>query len=500
MRKNKYILFPLLLILLTAGSCKRELLKPLPQTSVADVSVFSSPARIQEQVLSMYGALKNGNFYGGRYVIDGDIKADNFINELSNLVTSADVWGENPTNSATAIVGLWQYAYLTINTCNLFIDGMDSIGSGVVGQPLATNYIAEAKLIRALSYYTLLQYYSYPYTKDGGASKGLPLRLSGIKSAGQSALARSSVADVYTQIIKDLNDAEAGLPNKYSSAYNNTTRAHTNTAIALKTRVFLSMGRYDSAIAAANRIVSANAPFTSTSGVSSALQSDITKVFVSPYTTSESIFSLPMTATTGDNPATQNQLAYYWEPGSKLGGVGNGEYSLNAATGVIADSGWKSATDKRRSFILTTTTTSSSGVVTTKRWLTKFAAPSPYTDYVPVIRYSEVLLSLAEAITRSTNSINPRAVALLSAVRNRSDPSTAYTVANFATPDALNAAILQERNIEFLGEGLRNNDLMRLLLTIPKKGAAPAKGLNDVGYIWPISATELSLNPLCTDN
>ena len=484
---NKYIL--LLLLVVFFGACRRDLLNPQPQTSVADNSAFSTPARVQAQLLSLYGSLKNGQFYGGRYMIDGDIKADNFINELSNLVTASDAWNGNPTNSATAVVNLWQNAYLTINNCNLFLDGMDSLGKAVVGDSLRVNYSAEAKFIRGLSYYCLLQYYAQPFIKDNGASKGVPLRLKGIKSAGQSLLARSLVADVYAQIIKDLNDAEAGLPAKYSSAYNNSTRAHTNTAIAIKTRVFLSMGKYDSVIAAGNRIVSAAAPFTASKGVSFSLQADITKVYGTSATTSENIMSLPMTATTGDNPGTQNQLGYYFSPTSKNGGIGNGEYSLNA-NGVIADSGWKS-TDKRRSFIFT-----GGG----KKWLIKYTAPSPYTDYPPVIRYSEVLLSLAEARVRTTGAVDAQAVALLNAVRNRSDPATTFTTGGFATPDALIAAILQERNIEFLGEGLRNNDLVRLMLTIPGKGSAPAYTPNNRGYIWPISSVELSLNTLCTDN
>lgn len=488
MRTNKYILPVLVIVLLTISSCKRSLLNPLPQTSVADVSAFSSAARIQAQVLSLYGAMKNGNFYGGRYVIYGDIKADNFINETSNLVTGSDVWAENPTNSATAVVNLWQYVYLTINNCNLFIQGMDSIGKTVVTAAQYANYVGEAKLIRAISYYALLQYYALPYASGNGSQKGLPLRLTGIKVAGQSALARSSVNDVYTQIIKDLNDAEANLPASYSSAYNTTTRAHVNTAIAIKTRVFLSMGKYDSVIAAANRIVSTNAPFTAPKNVAFALQADVTKVYGSA-TTTENILSMPMTTTTGDNPGTQNQLGYYFGATSKNGGVGNGEYSLNA-NGVIADPGW-TANDKRRGFIFT-----GGG----KKWLNKYPTASPYTDYVPVMRYPEVLLSLAEALARTTNSVDSRAVALLNAVRNRSDAGTTFTTASFANATALEAAILQERNIEFLGEGIRNNDLMRLQLTIPAKGSAPAKGPNDVGYIWPISSTELNLNTLCTDN
>jgi len=492
MKKNIKIL-SLLTILLGFGACQKKDLYPVPQTAVADVSAFTTASRIQSMVLSLYGALKNGSSYGGRYVIDGDIKADNFINELSNVFTGYDVWSENPTNSSTAVVNLWSAAYQCINACNLFIDGMNNGGTKIVGTTLAANYIAEAQLIRAISYYCLLQYYAMPYANGNGSHLGVPLRLKGIESAGYSNLARSPVDSVYAQIISDLNAAEAGLPLNYSSAYNNVTRAQRNTAIALKTRVYLSLGNYASVITEAGKIVSASAPFTSPSGVAFALQSDITKVFAPPYTTSESIFALPMTATTGDNPGTQNQLGFYFSPskGTTTGGTGNGEYSLNP-NGVIADPLW-TATDKRRAFIMG----SNSG---TKKWLNKYPAPSPYTDYPIVIRYSEVLLNLAEARARSTNSVDPQAVALLNAVRNRSDPTTTYTVASFATVSVLINAILEERNIEFLGEGMRNNDLMRLQLQVPAKGSAPARNPTDVGYIWPISVSELSLNTLCVDN
>ncbi|MDE3236910.1 MAG: RagB/SusD family nutrient uptake outer membrane protein [Bacteroidota bacterium] len=478
-------------------ACQRDALNPIPQTSIADVSAFSTVSRVQTQLLSLYGALKGGGFYGGRSVIYGDIRGEDFINETQNLVTGSDVWAENCTNSATAVVGLWSQAYYTINCVNVFLDGMANAGgTTVVGATLSANYIAEAKLIRALSYYNLLQFYARPYADGNGSKPGVPLRLTAIKGAGSSDMARSSVADVYAQILKDLNDAEAGLPLTYTgttAAYQNATRAHRNTAIALKTRVYLSMQQYANVVTEANKIVSATAPFSATTGVANTLQADITKVFVPPYTTTESILSMPMTATAGDYPGTQNQLGYYFSPTASNGGTGNGEFSLNAS-GIIADAGW-TVTDKRRTFIKQ----SGSGA-TLKNWCVKYPTGNPYTDYVPVMRYSEVLLNLAEAKVRTTNTVDPQAVALLNAVRNRADAGTTFTVAGFATPADLITAILKERRIEFLGEGLRNNDLLRLLQTIPAKGTAPQKTPSDVGYIWPISASELNLNKLCTDN
>lgn len=481
---NKYWLIGAFAVTSLTACKKSDYLNPKPQTSIADVESFSTPARVQAQLLSVYSAMKGGNFYGGRVVIYGDIRGEDFINQTSNLITGSDVWALNPTNSATGVLGLWSQAYYTINCANVFLDGMAAGGSTVVGTALANNYTAEAKLIRAISYYSLLQFYARPYADGNGSKPGVPLRLSGNKEAGHSNLARSTVADVYAQIIKDLNDAETGLPLTYSSAYNNTTRAHRNTAIAFKTRVYLSMQQYANVITEANKIVSATAPFTATTGVAHALQSDITNVFKS-YTTTESILSMPMTTTTGDYPGTQNQLAYYFSKS-----VGNGEYSLNPS-GIYADPAW-TANDKRRSFV---------SVISSKPWLNnKYATGSPYTDYVPVIRYSEVLLNLAEARARATGTVDAQALALLNAVRGRSDASAVYTAASFATSTDLINAILKERRIEFLGEGLRNNDLMRLLQTIPAKGTAQAKTPSDVGYIWPISADELALNTLMTDN
>jgi hypothetical protein len=471
-------------------SCNKDLLTPVPQTSVILENSFSTPERVLNQARSMYSALKNGNFYGGRYQVFGDIRGEDFINETTNVVTGFDVWNLNPTGTSTnSVKNLWSQAYYTINLCNLFIDGMAAQGTVVVGPTLASNYIGEARLIRALSYYSLLQLYARPFADGSGSKPGLPLRLTGVSQPGFSDLARSTVAEVYTQILVDLDSAEVKLPLVNASAELNTTRAHRNTAIALKTRVYLTMQNYPKVILEANKICAQLvAPFSATSGVAHALQPSITTIFgTGPvYNTTESIFSLPMTTTTGDVPGTQNQLGFYFvRNGSALGAA---EYSLNAS-GILANTNW-SATDVRRTSLVFT---ASSG----KKYLSKYQAASPYPDYPPVIRYAEVMLNLAEALARTNALVDARGLALVNAVRRRSD--AAATVVALTQTDLINA-ILLERRIEFLGEGMRNNDLMRLLQTIPAKGSVAAKTSSETGYIWPISSDELSLNKLMTDN
>lgn len=489
MKNNMKYIISLSFCVLLSVSCKKDLLTPVPQTSIADITAFDTPDRILNQVRSMYQALKNGNYYGGRFIVWGDIRGEDFINETTNGVTGFDVWNLNPTGtSQNSVKNLWAQAYLTINNCNLFIDGMAAKGTSVVGTTLSNNYLGEARLIRALSYYSLLQLYARPYADGNGSKPGLPLRLTGIKGSGSSDLARSTVAEVYTQILSDLNFAETNLPLTNASAELNTTRAHRNTAIALKTRVYLSMQNYASVIAEANKIVSAAAPFTAATGVAHALQPNITTIFLTTYNTTESIFSLPMTSTSGDFPGTQNQLGFYFVRNGTA--LGSAEYSLNLTTGIVANTNW-TATDVRRTSLVFTNAT------TGKKFVSKYQSPSPYVDYPPVIRYAEVLLNLAEGLARTNAAVDARGLALVNAVRKRSDPATTVVA---TTQQELINAIMLERRIEFLGEGLRNNDLMRLLQTIPAKGSVPAKGPTETGYIWPISADELSLNKLMTDN
>ncbi len=487
MKKQLKYIMSICFGLMMVTSCKRELLSPIPQTFVIDLTAFDTPGRIANQVTGLYQTFKSGTFYGGRAQIAGDIRGEDFLNETTNGVTGYDVWLLNATGtSQNFIKNLWAQAYQVINGSNIFLEGMAAKGTSVVGAALANNYIAEARLLRALSYLKLLEHYAKPYTDGNGSKPGVPLRLTAIKGPGSSPMARNTVAEVYTQIIADLDFAEANLPLTYTTATLSTTRAHRNTAIALKTRVYLAMQDYAKVITEANKIAAqTTAPFSATSGVAHALQANIVNVFRTPYTTTESILSMPMTSTAGDNPGTQNQLAYYWS--RTPAGVGNGEFSLNPS-GIVANTGWTAA-DARRGFNAT---------VSGKLYLnTKYTVASPFTDWAPIIRYSEVLLNLAEALARTNTGVNVRALALLNAVRQRSDAATVLAPATQA--DLINA-ILLERRIEFLGEGLHNFDHMRLLLTIPAKGPVAAKAPGEPGYIWPISADELSLNPLMTDN
>jgi hypothetical protein len=511
-------------VLLAFGtfSCQNDLLNPQPQIQFPDQVVFSNPARIGLQLQGLYSYVKAGNLLGGRAQVYGDIRANDFLNRTSNAVTGLTVWNHTETEtSQNDVINMWGAGYAAINQINVFLAGLDANAASFVAPTFPStfaatslNYQGEARLLRALCYYTLLQFYARPYIDGGGSRPGLPLRLLADVGQGSNDLARSSVDDVYKQILADLDFAERNLPLTYgsSSTFNNATRAHRNTAIALKTRVYLTMGRYQSVIDEAAKIVPATAPFAAPSGVANALNASIAAVFATPQETTESILSFPFTAQ--DTPGGQNSLAYYYLPAAPttLGLNGNGaEYVLNTTAGSIYanTTGWPATDLRRTNFVVR------SG---TDYFLTKYATGPTFTDKAPVIRYAEVLLNLAEARARLSSTVDARALVLLNAVRERSNPARAavpatsttpaipaipagvYAATDFSSSSAIADAILLERRIEFLGEGLRNTDLLRLNATIPGKGSVKEVPSSSTLYIWPIPSTELATNSLMTRN
>ncbi len=461
---------------MTVSSCNKEFLNAVPELDLSDATVFNTPARVLSQVNGLYGSAKNGSLFGGRYLIYNDIRGEDWVNRTTNSVTGYSTYQGNQDPSDSYLAGFWIQGYLTINRANLFLEGL-AANPNAVSSTLAANYRGEAKFLRALTYFSLVQYFAKPYIMDKGASAGLPLRLKGSVSSADNDMPRSTVAQVYAQILQDLNDAETELPDSYGTALLNTTRAHKNAAIALKTRVKLAMGDFAGVITESNKIVSATAPFKSSARVAHALQSDVSAVFKAPYSTTESIFSFPMDATNA--PGTQNQLGYYFN-------AGNVEYYLNTGSIGIYSNPQFAATDDRKTK-LTVATTSVAKFPSS----TKFSGVSPYVDYVPNIRYAEVLLNLAEAEAEAGSLT--RAIALLKAVHGRSDAS--YVFPALDTKADVIKAILTERRIEFLAEGFRANDVTRRGDPMVSFGAGATIQPSDPRYIYGIPLVEVQTNP-----
>ncbi len=460
-----------------------KLLDTTSEVAISSSSVFQSPSRIEGLVNGAYKSLKSANLYSGRLLMYGDLRGEEFVCRTENALAGGYVWANDVTNLLGEVNQTWAQLYRVINNANVLIDGLEK-SNGVISDELKRNYLGEARFIRALSYFNLVTIYGRPYVENQGADKAIPLRLLPEVSSSNNDLARSTVKDVYDQVLADLDYAEANLPTAYPSNLLNTTRAHRNTAIALKTRVYLNKGDFANVRAEAGKIVSqGGAPFAATSGVPHKLEANIATLFSIDYTTAESIFSMPMTVV---DPPSGSALTnvYYYAP----------DFALNIADGgIVAEPSWP-ATDSRRQFVF-----NNSGL--NLSLLAKYLKRNPNIDYVPVIRYAEVLLNYAEAEARGGNLSN--AVALLKAIRNRSDAAYAFPEHALSSSEIVNT-IRTERRIELLGEGFRANDILRDLLVFPDKPSLSSYTARvvrpaDNGYVFPLPNDEILTNKRLLD-
>lgn len=455
------------------------LLQKTPPTRISSNEVFSSPTRIEGLVNGIYSALKSTDFYSGRLLLFWDVRAEEFINTTSNAYSGFESWNNIYSSGSNDVVSVWNIGYTVINRANVLIDGLEN-NPAVISDSQKKMYIAEAKFARALSYFSLVTSFAQPYQKDNGASPGLPLRLQAENGPDNNDLARSTVAQVYTQILQDLTDAEADLPANYSSALLSTTRAHKNTAIALKTRVLLTKGDYPGVVTEAKKIVAqTQAPFSSTQNIQHQLMPNLEEVMETQNTSFESIFSMPFTEL--NMVGGQSALGHLYNVGS--------EYFLSP-NGIFGHPQWRDG-DERKEMIRY-------HAATNRTFLTKFGKSAPFLQFMPVLRYAEVLLNYAEAAAE-TNNLD-LAYELLQAVHKRSDADFDFPVSLKQNKEEMIETILLERRIELIGEGFRSNDLLRRLKTIPGKigGGHVVEPVspNMPNYIWPVSNNELINNKL----
>jgi hypothetical protein len=480
---KKYI-FISLITLVAFSACENDFLDTAPKTSIPEEMAFSTPGMILAQVNNLYKQLQNPSFYGGRFIVFNEQRADEFGQNDGNAATGSAVWNQNVASTNDFVNNVWSAGYTAINSSNILISKLN--GTTVVSDVLAKNYVAEAKFIRALSYFSLIQTYSKPYNLDKNGL-GLPLRLSPVTSSGNNDLARSTIDQIYVQILKDLDEAEKDLPIEYSSPLLNASRAKKCTAIALKSRVYLVQANYQKVISESQKIVSSTAPFQYTEGtLTHKLEPNFVTVFGGSYTGSEAIFSIPFANSTTETPSSQFALAFNYLAQPIL---------FLTTDGISSNQALNSSSDSRSSLI---STNSAKQKVVRKFSITT----APFRDYVPVIRYAEVLLNYAEAAANTNDLIT--ATALLKAVRNRSDASYVFPDVDISTKDNLINTILTERRIELLGEGFKLMDLQRKLQTLPAKkgsiGTAPLVLVSSSNYIWPIPSGEISTNKLIVPN
>jgi tetratricopeptide (TPR) repeat protein len=147
----------------------------------------------------------------------------------------------------------WRYYYRLINNAN---EVLDLIGSDeeIPDHDAQKIYFGQAKILRAYSYFYLVNLYQHRYA-DRKDSPGVPIYRTQLVADIHG---QSTVEEVYQFIIFDLTQAIEALQD-YKR--NNKTYVDQNVAYAYLAYVYLSMGEYRKAIEAADMLIN-NSAFT----------------------------------------------------------------------------------------------------------------------------------------------------------------------------------------------------------------------------------------------
>lgn len=534
-------------IVLVTSSCS-DLLDLTPQTALSESTAYATPERIELAVAGMYDAAQSGFYAGGAvrgypfgaaHVEQGDCRGEDVVNtqafyQITYQTTYTGISANNDYH--------WQTLFALVNRSNVVAAGLATAKpSATLTQTQIDAYKGECSLLRALAYMELVKHFCRPYFDNPTAAlSGLPYRKTAVTDSKTSSdavvLGRATVAQNYADILADLDYAETVLPATRTGGLK-ITRATKAAAIALKTRVYLNMRNWAQVVTEGNKLApQATAPFVTT-GANGTLS--LTASPFGPFTSAgsknntESILS--MENDVADNASVNGQLPSMYNPAA-LPFSGRGIVGISP---LLWNQPWWVSTDIRKSSTMVSigleaVASGGRGANFTK----KYSDIVGGSDNAPVIRYAEVLLNMAEAIQRQSATTDPRAYALYMAIRLRANPTAGSDPnyddpTDFPTAASMITAILNERRIEFLCEGLRWMDITRLAAPgdniyntwgggIPTKISTTAARYDiyytgdpntnttilatpsiiyagapysDYRFLWPIPVSETNLNP-----
>jgi hypothetical protein len=482
------------------ASCK-DALQIEPQQSIDAGSAYNTSQKVSAAVVGAYARLDDPRLYGTDLILVPELMGEQGAGYTvwnGSFQNYNQLYRRTQISNISNAQGIWTQAYNAINQCNLILANLAAVTDA--GQ--RTQFEGEAEFIRGTMYFELVRLYAQQYVPGGANGQdGVPINLTAVTTAEQAdtKLARSTVQQVYTQVIKDLQLAIQKLPTQ------NVTRASKYSAEAMLARVYLQQGNYTAARAMADDVIA-------NSGAS--LQGTVAAVFAN-RNSSESLFEIQQNDQ--NNAGTSNDgLATYFAGYSPTGDqnilYGRGDvyitgvvppnpyYSKNYTDNFTGFAALYDSLDARGPDTLTILSTkklmyisdgnNKTGRLRTSKWRT-------YGQNIPVIRLAEMYLIRAEADVRSGNAAS--ALADVNRLRARSGA--------IALTSATLADVLQERQLELAFEGLRLHDLKRVdAIVVPAVAAtattpaSPAIRASDSRYILPIPLREINNNSLLTQN
>lgn len=218
-------LLPVLAIFLFF-SCKKDFLEEKPFSFLAAEDLYGTDAGLQSQITGAWGIIASPQAYGATYPLVLEMASGGWYNfnvafkDVNALTFTAS---STYMNSSSPFFGF----YKTIISAN---DIIANAQGSKASDAVKTNVLGQAYLLRAMSYFNLVRMFG-----------DVPLRLMPITKDDLN-LSRTPKADVYNQIIKDLEEAKKLLPLKAAQTKGRPARF---AAAALLGKVYIAMAGED---------------------------------------------------------------------------------------------------------------------------------------------------------------------------------------------------------------------------------------------------------------
>lgn len=480
MRHRQLLTFLVAVVLGVALTGCEDFLSIDPEQSIESDQAFANQSRAESALVGMYSGLQGPGAYGGFFVPMSDFTAQN-----ANFGGSFTTWQQARDFNVLATHGpsqdMWEDFYDTINRANNIIAQTPNIEGAE--QAFVTRAVNEARFVRALSYFNLVRLYARPYNVVNTGNvpptnpqnqAGVPVVTDPTADAGEELqVPRASVADVYNQIVSDLQAARNNL-SAASSGGQITATADAATALLAKVRLY--QGQYATARDLAEQVITGG-PFSLASAGTIAEQQG---------QSSESIFSVDFSEI--DNTGVNNHPSSFYTP-SPLGGRGD----ITVVPGLIEtiQSAPGGANDQR----------GPGGIMYQfggNTWTEKWDSPNQADDAM-VLRLSEMYLIAAETHvrTRGSGGSQDQARDYVNAVREKNGAGPIPTAGqDAASGQELIDDIIRERRIELAFEGDRRHDIVRLGRTLESNTSTASL----TQRIFPIPAREIDENSELSQN
>lgn len=232
----KYIAYKIVAVLAIAvlTGCTDSSLEKLPQDQISSNSFWTSEKEARLALTGCYAYLEGS--YSNVY---DDGASDNAYCQYPWEGPSTAI---SAGNIDASVDRGYKSRYTAIRQYNYFLD---NVGKTPMAESLKTRFIAEAKVLRAMTYFEL--------ARNFGA---VPLIKNAYSDPMQTAIEPSSETDVIAFVLSELTSVADQLPASYAGGTNNETgRITTGAAWSVKARVELQYGKWPDAAASAARVM-----------------------------------------------------------------------------------------------------------------------------------------------------------------------------------------------------------------------------------------------------